>query len=545
MPVTANLHTIQAIFLFLLLLVAFFAALARHVNIPYPILLVLAGLGISFIPHVPRIPLNPDLVFIIFLPPLLYASAWQTNWREFRNNLVSISSLAIGLVAFTVWGVAVFADHFITALDFKSGFILGAVVATTDAIAATSIAQSVGLPQRIVDLLEGESLVNDATGLLALEFGLTLLLRGESPTLATGSLRLLWLITGGLGIGLLLGVVTAWLERWVDDGPVEMILSLIVPYAAYLAGEQAHASGVLAVVACGLYLSHRSVAFFSPQTRLQITSSWTALNFLLNGLVFILIGLQLPYVLAGIHQYSRWTLLQYGVVFSIILVVLRIAWVFPGAAVSFRISNRLLRKKRVRPSPREVFVVGWTGMRGVVALAAAVSLPETLADGTPFAQRNLIVFLTFAIILFTLVVQGLSLPTLIRALGLAGSSEDNKEERKVRRIVLEQAIQYLEDRRAALPTDAPEAEAHHFEDVLHNYRHRLEAFSAAPTNGNSSPSPSETYRTRRQLLLETTQVERRTLIGLRDSGTIGDDVLRRLERELDLAEAAQSPHEEH
>ncbi len=539
MPHQDNLHSLQAIFLFLLLLVALFAALARRINVPYPILLVVAGLGISFIPHVPRIPLNPELVFIIFLPPLLYASAWQTNWREFKGNLVSISMLAVGLVAFTVLGVAFFADHFITALDFKSGFILGAVVATTDAIAAASIAQTVGLPQRIVDLLEGESLVNDATGLLALEFGLGLLLRDQAPTVASGTLRLLWLTAGGIGVGLVFGVVTAWLERFIDDGPVEMVISLIVPYAAYLAGEQVHASGVLAVVACGLFLSRRSVAFFSPETRLQITSGWSALNFILNGLVFVLIGLQLPYVLAGISQYSRWTLLEYGLIFSTILVLLRLAWVYPGASFSWWISRRVLHSKRTKPTPRAVFVVGWTGMRGVIALAAAISLPETVATGEPFAQRNLIVFLTFSIILFTLVVQGLSLPALIRALGLAGKGIVNEEERKGRRMVLEEAIRFLEDRRNALPEAVSESEEHTLEDLLHMYRHRLEAIDENDHSSEAS-KPLGAFRKRRELLIETAQVERRCLIRLRDEGAIGDDILRRLEHELDLRETAHA-----
>ena len=538
MPAPDNLHALQAVFLFLLLLVAVFAALAKRINVPYPILLVVAGLAISFIPHVPRVRLNPELVFLIFLPPLLYASAWQTNFREFKANLVSISMLAIGLVGFTVLGVAFFADHFITALDFKSGFILGAVVATTDAIAAAAIAQSVGLPQRIVDLLEGESLVNDATGLLALEFGLDLLLRDQAPTLAGGTLRLLWLALGGSAVGLLFGGVTAWLERWIDDGPIEMVISLIVPYTAYLAAEQLHASGVLAVVACGLFLSRKSVGFFSPETRLQIMSGWSALNFILNGLVFILIGLQLPYVLAGIQQYSRWTLLEYGAVFSAILVLLRLAWVYPGAHTSAWINRTLFHRRRAQPDPRQVFVVGWTGMRGVIALAAALSLPETLANGQPFAQRNLIVFLTFSIILSTLVVQGLSLPAIIRALGLAGKGASNPEEREGRRIVLEAAIHFLEDRRHALPEHTSDGEAHNFEDLLHHYRHRLEALDEGEPAADSPQSPAEAFRLRRELVRETAQVERHTLIRLRDEGAIGDDILRRLEYELDLRETS-------
>ena len=528
-----GIHGVQAIFLMLLVMVAFFAALARRLEVPYPILLVVAGLLISFVPHVPRIPLNPDLIFVIFLPPLLYAAAWQTSWREFQRNLVSISMLALGLVGFTVWGVAEIADRFIPALDWKSGFVLGAVVATTDAVAATSIAKSIGLPKQIVDLLEGESLLNDATGLLALEFGLGMLLRGETPTLAGGSARLLWLVGGGLGIGLIVGWVVAWFERFIDDGDVELVISLITPYAAYLAGEEAHASGILSVVACGLLMSRKSVAIFSPSVRLQLVSAWSGLNFMLNGIVFVLIGLQLPYVLAGIRGYGRWTLLLYGAAFSGVLILLRLVWIFPGAEIAYWIRTRLLGQRYQRPSARGVFVVGWTGMRGVIALAAAISLPETLGDGRPFAQRNLIVFLTFAVILVTLVVQGLSLPALIRALGLASKGEGREEELMARRSMISAGQAYLEQRR----TEDGGRFDHDYGDLLHRYRHRLEG--VAEIGGEERPE-EESFRQRQTLALDAIHAERRELIRLRDQGEIGDEVMRQLERELDLTEARQT-----
>ncbi len=520
-------------FLFLLLVVAAFAAVAAKLKLPSSIVLVLAGLAISFVPHVPRIALNPDLIFLLFLPPLLYASAWQTNWRELRRNMVSIAMLAIGLVAFTVLGVAYFADRFITALDWKSGFVLGAVVATTDAIAATSIAKAIGLPQRIVDLLEGESLINDATGLLALEFGLALLLRGEAPTLAAGSLRLLWLIVGGLGAGLVVGLIVAWVERYVDDGPLEMVMSVIVPYTAYLAAEEMKASGVLAVVACGLYMSRKSADFLSPAARIQVMGAWGALDFTLNGIVFVLIGLQLPYVISG-QQYGPWTLLLYGGLFSLILIALRLVWMYPGAWVSYWIRTRLLKQTSNRPGSKEIFVLGWTGMRGVLALAAAFSLPETLGDGRPFAQRNLIVFLTFSVILVTLVLQGLTLPPLIRALGLAGSKDGDNEELEARREVLGAALKHLEaEAESARGTDLE----HSFDDLLHKYRHRYEAVCDS-CHGTPQDSHAAVERLHRagSIALGATQVERRELIKMREEGRIGDDVMRRLERELDLVE---------
>jgi Na+/H+ antiporter len=536
MPAT-HLHTLQIIVLFLLFVVTVFAAVAQRLKLPYPILLTLVGTAIAFLPHVPRVRLDPDLIFVIFLPPLLYAAAWQTNVREFKRNIVSIAMLALGLVAFTVIGVAVFSDHFITALDWKSGLVLGAVICTTDAISATAIAKNIGLPQRIVDILEGESLLNDATGLLALEFGLDLLLRDHLPTLASGSLRLLWLIGGGIGIGIVVGRITRWFERFIEDGPLEMALSLIVPYTAYLAGEQIHASGVLAVVACGLYLTRHSAQFFSPQARLQVTGAWASLNFILNGMIFVLIGLQLPYVLGSIQQYSQWTLLKYGLAFSVVLILLRLIWMFPAAIISGFVRRRL-HQHLPAIAPRELFLIGWTGMRGVVALAAAFSLPVTLGDGSAFEQRNLIVFLTFCIIFVTVVVQGLTLSPIIRALHLDGYPPGCNEEVEARRTVLEEMVAYLTSKESEARSST---DRHGYEDLLHRYRDRLEALTGSepnqtrPAPGESQPTP-DPFEYRRHIQREAIQRERSILLRLRDNGAIGDDVQRRLERDLDLSE---------
>ncbi|WP_158943989.1 Na+/H+ antiporter [Granulicella sp. S190] len=528
----SSLHAVETVILLLLVMVAAFAAMARRLKVPYPIVLVLAGLLISFLPHIPRVPLDPNVVFVVFLPPLLYASAWTMSWREFRRNAVVIGLLAVGLVGFTVWGVAFFSDHFITALDWKAGFLLGAVVATTDAIAATSIAKTLGLPRRIVDILEGESLFNDATGLLALEIGVGIILGGQTPTLGGGLVRLGYLVVGGILIGLLIGFIVSWLEKFIDDGPVELVVSLVVPYAAYLAGERAHASGVLAVVACGVFMSRKSTQFFSPAVRLQVQGAWDALTFMLNGLVFVLIGLQLPYVLTGIHgRYTTGTLILYGVVFSIVLITLRLVWVFPAIKTASFVERRLMKHAEDPLQPREVFVVGWTGMRGVLALAAAISVPEVLGDGRSFEARNLIVFLAFCVILVTLVLQGLTLPALIRVLGLAGVSGMDPEEKEARRIVLKAAVRHLEEGRKR---DGHDTE-HVYDDILHRYRHKLAAIGVGK-EGELHEVDTEAISRMQAILEEALQAERRTLIGLRDKGKIGDDVLRTIERELDLAE---------
>ena len=300
-------------------------------------------------------------MFLVFLPPLLFAAAWQTSWREFRHNLLPVLMLAVGLVGLTVIVVALFSDHFITALDFKSGFLLGAVVATTDAIAATAMASRLGLPARVVEILEGESLLNDATGLLALEFGVQMLQTGSTPSVSQGALRLLWLAVGGLAVGLLVGVAVWFIERWIDDGPIEMVISVVAPYAAYLAAEELHTSGVLAVVVCGLYLGRQSTAIFSPKTRMQVQSGWESLNFVLNGMVFLLIGLQLPQIMSGIQGYSVRTLVLYGAAFSVVLIVLRLLWVYPAMWAAHAFNTVVLRRNQPVPAAERSLHPGLDG----------------------------------------------------------------------------------------------------------------------------------------------------------------------------------------
>lgn len=261
-------------------------------------------------------------------------------------------------------------------------------------------------------------------------------------------MRLILLVAVGLAIGLLIALVVEWIERRIDDGPIEIALSILTPYAVYLAAESVRASGILAVVASGLYLSRRSSQFFSANVRLQARAVWDSLTFIINGFVFVLIGLQLPQVMAGIRAYSVRELLLYGALFSAIVIVLRLLWMFPGANLAYLIRTRILGQSYARPAAKQVFVVGWTGMRGVVALAAAIALPTALANGRLFPQRNLIVFMTFSVILVTLVLQGLTLPPLIRALGLASDgNRDHAEEKEARRIITSAALAHLEESR--------------------------------------------------------------------------------------------------
>jgi monovalent cation/hydrogen antiporter len=526
-----SVHTVELVFLLLLLFVVAFASLARKINVPYPIVLVIAGLVLSFIPGIPKVTMSPDIIFLVILPPLLYAGAWFTPWRDFSYNIVSILLLAFGLVGFTVFGVAFAADRSFAPFDLRLGIVLGAVVATTDAIAATAIAKRVGLPHRIVTVLEGESLVNDATGLLALQFGVAMVVQGQTPTLAGGALRLLYLIGVGIAIGLIIAFIVQHLHRHLDDGPIEVLLTIMVPYATYLAAERAHASGVLAVVACGLYLGRRESQLFSPNVRLQAHGFWDSLTFAMNGLVFVLIGLQLPFVLSGIRGYPFRTLLLYGVLFSALVIALRIAWVYPGAYLAYAIRRYVFRQDEKPPPPKAIFVVGWAGMRGVIALAAALSLPETLADGAPFPRRNLIIFLTFCIILVTLVLQGLTLPWVIRVLGLAGEAGPDPEEQAARRILLETALEHIANRKV-------EEETHHlaaaYKEATDRYKRRLAAITgeALANQDFDAEDHAQVVTVSRQLL----RLERDTAVRLRDEGRINDEVLRQIQRELDLTE---------
>jgi CPA1 family monovalent cation:H+ antiporter len=521
-----------------LFFIVIFGVFARQMRLPYPIVMVLGGLALSFIPGIPKIALDPDLVFLVVLPPLLYASAWTTSWRDFRFNLGKISLLAVGLVGFTVIGVSLVAPHVFPGFDRRLGLVLGAVVAPTDAIAATSIARRVGLPARIVDILEGESLLNDATGLLALQFAIAIVVQGRSPTWGEGILTFSWLTIGGVGLGLIAAWMVDKIERRVDDGPIEITLSILVPYAVYLAADAVRASGVLAVVACGLYLSRRSADFFSAPVRIQVWSVWASLTFVLNGLVFVLIGLQLPSIRASIAGKDLRVLVLEGAAFSVILIVLRLAWVFPGAGIASFIHSRLGMHSRsgARSArtlrPREVFVVGWTGMRGVVSLAAALALPVVMADGSSFPQRSLIVFLTFCVILVTLILQGLTLPPFIRWLGLAQAAGPNCEELEARRIVIQAAVSHLE---AAKERDAA-ASAEHYDHLTGHYHQRL-----ANLNERNEAADYGRYL---DLSLEAVRVERQTAIRLRNEGRINDEVLRRIERELDLEESRMAQSEE-
>jgi Na+/H+ antiporter len=512
-------------FLILLGFAIAFALLARRIEVPYPVVLLIGGLAISLVPGMPHLRLDPNVIFYIVLPPLLYSAAWLTSWRDFSHHLVSILSLAFGLVLFTIAGVAVAAQALIPGFGWTAGAILGAVVAPTDPIAASAIFSRLGLPRRLVDVIEGESLINDATALVAVELATVLAVSGAQPRLDVGLFRLLYVTGAAIVIGAVVAAAVDWLERRIDDGQIEIAISLMVPYAVYLAADAVHASGVVAVVTCGLMLTRGSAEFFSPAVRLQVYAVWNAIVFILNGLVFVLIGLQLRDVVSRLHGLSLWHLVGLGALFSVVVIALRLAWVVPGARLSFTIRRRLLRQTDPYPTGRELLVVGWSGMRGVVSLAAAFALPITTAAGAPFPGRDLIVFLTFSVVVFTLIVQTLTLAPFIRRLGLEGGSGLGCEERDARRIAIDAAIRRLEEERAR---DRPEYAAL-YDDLAQHYRERLEG------DGDDASDPRALHHDRyRALAQQLIDVQRRAVLRLRGEGRINDEVLRRIERDLDL-----------
>ena len=411
----ADIHHIEFILLFVMVLVIALAALAHRFKTPYPSVLVMGGLAVSMLPNMPRVDLNPDLVFLVLLPPLLFSASFHTCWRSFRASLGKTSMMAFGLVAFSVAAVALVTAHLLPGFDLRVGLVLGALVASTDAIAATAIAKRMRLPRRIADILEGESLLNDATSLLALEFSVAMLVSGTVPTLAEGALRLMYLVAGGVFVGLVAGWLIRWSQSRLTDAPLEITLTLLAPYVAYLAAESAHASGVLATVVCGLYLGEKQSEALSPRARIEASAVWSTLDFVLNGIVFALIGLQLPSVLEGIRNVQRTELVLDAGVLALLVIALRLFWVFGSSWIASAV-GRLVRRPAKPPRNGETLILGWSGMRGVITLAAAMSLPELVDSGASFPQRDLLIFLSFCVILVTLIVQGLSLPYLIRSL---------------------------------------------------------------------------------------------------------------------------------
>ena len=520
------MHEVEIV-LGLLLVVAVLVLLADKLRVPYPILLVLGGLAISFVPGLPRIEPEPGLVFLIFLPPIIQAAAYNTSIRDFRANFRSILLLAIGLPIFTMIVVAVVAHSLVEGMTWPAAFVLGAIVSPPDAVAATSIAQKLGLPRRIVTILEGESLLNDATALVAYRLGVAAVLTGVF-SFGEAAFRFLLTAIGGVIVGWVVGMLAVWLFKRIDDPPIEITLQLLSGYGSYLLAEALGVSGVVALVAIGFVFGRMGSTIMSPRTRTQAASVWQIVVFVLNGLIFILIGLHLPVVLESLSEYSFGTLLLYAGAISLAVILARIVWMPFGAYVPRYIINKI--KGRIHeeyPPLANAAVVSWAGMRGMVSLAAALSIPLT-AGSEPFPARHLIIFLTFAVILVTLLVQGLSLPILARVLGVRDDDSAELEEKKARLHAAEAGALRLEElaREQWASADA-------VADLRAHYHERKRLYSDG-LDGDARAELEREAVTHIRIRREVLEAERHAIIRLRDDGAINDEVLHLIERDLDL-----------
>jgi CPA1 family monovalent cation:H+ antiporter len=518
------------IIVILLFGITFLAVLNKKRNFPFAIILVLSGIVISLIPGLPNISLKPDVIFLIFLPPLLYGAAWNTSWHDFKAAIRPISLASIGLVFFTTAAVAVAAHYMIPDFSWSLSFLLGAIVSPPDAVAATSITKGLGLHPRLIAILEGESLVNDASGLIAYKYALTAIMAGNFILWQAG-LNFIWVAVAGIAIGLAIGYITYIIQKKFFCDPVlEVTLTFLTPFASYLLAEQVHVSGVLAVVTTGLFLSFRSAEIFSNESRIMAYAVWEVVLFILTALVFVLIGLQLRDVVKGISNYAWHSLVLYALVVSLVVIVVRFIWVVPAAMLPRILSKRI---RETEPfDARNLVIFGWAGMRGVVSMAAALAIPLTLKDGSPFPQRDLVIYLSFCVILSTLMLLGFTLKWIIRKLKIDPYSLV-AEEYEVRTQVVSTAIAYIEDNLSLTS-----------EELLNNIKSKYEVKynrlqkTDLPSNyfGGGKTLAGSIFNEFTKMQIDLIAIERNTIKQLHRRGKANEEILRKIERELDLEE---------
>jgi Na+/H+ antiporter len=510
----------------LLAVVTALAQLTDLIKVPYPILLVLAGVGLGFVTGIPPVTLHPDTVFLVFLPPILFDAAWSTSWQDFKAAKRPIILLAIGCVIFTTCAVAYVAHTFIPALGWAEAFVLGAIISPPDAIAAAAATKGLSIPKRVITILEGESLVNDATGLIAYRYAVAAVVTGTFGIWEAGYTFIL-VAAGGVLVGLALGWVFKVVFQITPDNPTtDTSFTFIAPYVAYLFAESIHVSGVLAVVTAGLYLGRNSSEIFSQQTRLQAKGAWNTVIFILNGIIFILIGLQLPRIANSIHEHSMSTLIFYGAIVSAAVVIGRIIWIIPGTYVP-RVLFKSIREKEPKPKKRLVALVGWSGMRGVVSLAAAMALPLVMEGSKPFPNRNLIIFLTFSVIFSTLVIQGLTLRPMIKFLGIKGDGKDLEDEQAARMKIASAVIEHIEENYSLMLSEEV------LNQIKTKYEIRIQRMRKDHVIQKLDEDKINQFHKIQKELLER---ERQLVIELRKASTISDEALRKIEYELDLEE---------
>src|SRR5438046_3708896 len=509
-----------------LVAVALLALVARKIGVPYPILLVIAGGLLAFVPGLPKIQLDPKLVFDLFLPPLSSPPADYAPCRDFRANLRSFLPLAIFLVLLTMT-VTAYLFHALTGLPLAVGFVFGALISPPDAVAALAVTQNLRVPRKIIVILEGESLVNDATSFISFRFAVAAVLTG-SFSLGQASVQFVLVAAGGIAVGLATGWLATQVQKRLDDPPVQTMFSLLTPYVAYFSGEKLHVSGILAVVIAGIYYGWRAPRVLSGRMRLQALPVWEMVTFILNGVLFVLIGLQLPQVIHTLAPGTATRVAQLAIVFVAVIVLVRCVWVF-GATYLTRLLSRTFRRKTRAPWPHTAFIA-WTRLRGADARSGALAIPFVLANGEPFPGRNLILLLTFCVIFATLVLQGLTLTPLVRWLKVVDDRVTEKEERLARLKANEAALarlEAIESSNRARPKTVERLRSE-YEDRIRQLRRE------APDEASGRRLFSEDFE---ELAREVLQTECYTVMALRNEEAITDNALRRIQRDIDLAEA--------
>ena len=515
------------------------SAVAHKRKFPYPILLVIAGLIIGFMPGLPNLALDPDVVFVIILPPLLYDAASKTSWNEFRSSIRPISALAISLVFFTTVAVAVTAHYIIPGFTWPLAFVLGAVVSPPDAVAASGIIKGLGLNKRVITILEGESLVNDASALIAYRYAVAAVTTGTFVFWQAG---LQFLLVAGMGI--LIGILTGYLfvltlNRIHNNPIVETSFTLLAPFVAYLTAEHFHMSGVLAVVSTGLMISWRGPEVFSHRGRIRNRVVWDTVIFLLQGFVFIIIGLQLPTIIADLGTYPLTEILGYGLLISLVTILIRIIWVF-GGAYWFKIFHAVKKETGAADDStdpddtwKNVMVVAWTGTRGVISLAAALALPLVMEDGGAFPKRRSIIFLAFVVIFVTLVVQGLSLPLLIKWLKIKPQHNEGMEANELQLHLASSTLHFIETE-LQLPRNikCQQQLKNKYEGEIQQLTKEIKRHKKAHRFNKTieDAPPDELYIAQ----VAISKFQRELLIKAHKEGEFSDTVIRQVEREMDL-----------
>jgi Na+/H+ antiporter len=519
----------------ILLSVAFLLImLAQRLKVSYPIFLVLAGLVICYIPGIPTVSIDPELIFLIFLPPLLYEAAWYTSWNDFWRWRRPISLLAFGLVIITSFAVAYLTSYMIPGFTLAIGFLLGGIISPPDAIAATSVLKNIKVPKRITTILEGESLVNDASSLIVLRFALAAVSTGQFSFTHAATDFLLSTVVG-IVIGLAVAHVLYFIHRFLPTTPsINAAITLISPYFMYLAAEQFHFSGVMAVVSGGLFLSYRSHEVFADgQSRLQAVNVWSTLAIILNALVFILIGLELPVIMAGLEGYSLWEACSYGLIISALVIVLRIVWIYPVAFIP-RLLSKKVRTSEPHPGWKGSLIIGWAGMRGVVSLAAALSLPITTVANVSFPHRNLIIFITFVVILVTLVFQGLTLPFIVKTIKITEIDPlvpDEQQEANIKLRLLKLSLNRLKEKYAQELEDMELVKG--LRDELENSLiHTTKRFDSMECAAVESAEMAVYNR----ILKDIYQLQRQELFKIRREKEFSDEIIRKHEMQIDLSD---------